>query len=116
MTSTCPLTNIGDYRGEIAMTSDEKEEFLARRREAGLKIDPATAEVDWEYAQVADPYEMILLDLPEEYQQVGRVYLARSPGSDVWVCFGDLPKATRDALWAAPGFFESGADLWPSGA
>ena len=25
--------------------------------------------------------------------QVGRLYFARSPGSDVWVCFYDLPKA-----------------------
>jgi hypothetical protein len=38
-------------------------------------------------------------DLPEEYQQTGRVYFARSPGSDVWVWFGDLPEGTRTALW-----------------
>ena len=33
-----------------------REQWLAIRREAGLKIDPQTAEVDWAYARVADPY------------------------------------------------------------
>src|SRR5262249_529069 len=66
--------------------------------EAGLKIDPAAAEVEWEYGQPGDPYG-INPDLPEEMRQVGRVYFARSPGSDIWVCFGDLPAATRTALW-----------------
>ena len=45
-----------------------------------------------------DPYG-VDPELPEEYWQVGREYFARSPGSDVWVWFGDLPDATRDALW-----------------
>ena len=36
---------------------------------------------------------------PEELQQVGRQYFARSPRSDIWVEFGDLPLVTRDALW-----------------
>jgi hypothetical protein len=39
------------------------------------------------------------IDNPEECQQVGREYFARSPGSDIWVWFGDLPEATRTALW-----------------
>src|SRR5262249_48823397 len=26
-------------------------------------------------------------------------YFARSPGSEVWVWFGDLPDAIEDALW-----------------
>jgi hypothetical protein len=45
-----------------------------------------------------DPYG-IDPDLPEEYQQVGRAYFARAPGSGTWVWFGDLPQATSDALW-----------------
>jgi hypothetical protein len=49
-------------------------------------------------AQTLDPYG-VEPDLPEEYQQVGRNYFARSPGSDVWVWFGDLPDETRNALW-----------------
>jgi hypothetical protein len=74
------------------------EQWLAIRKEAGLKIDPETAEVQYIYAQTLDPYG-VDPDLPEEYQQVGREYFARSPGSDVWVHFGDLPEATREALW-----------------
>src|SRR5262245_6113391 len=32
------------------------EQWLAIRKEAGLKIDPATAETCWQYAQTLDPY------------------------------------------------------------
>jgi hypothetical protein len=74
------------------------EDWLAVRREEGLKIDPTTAEVDWRYAETFDPYG-VDPDLPEELQQIGREYFARRPDSDVWVWFGDLPEATRDALW-----------------
>ncbi len=72
------------------------------RREAGLTIDPETAEVRWEYAWTLDPYG-IYGDPPEEYQQAGREYFARSPGSDIWVAFRDLPKTTRNALWEKLG-------------
>jgi hypothetical protein len=75
-----------------------REQWLAVRKEAGLLIDPETAEVEWTYALTLDPYG-IYPDLPEELQQVGREYFARSPGSNVWVQFGDVPEATRDALW-----------------
>ena len=64
------------------MTHDEREIWLAIRKEAGLKIDPETAEVTWRYAHTCDPYG-VYPDLPEEYQQVGREYFARSPGSEV---------------------------------
>jgi hypothetical protein len=74
------------------------KQWLAIRKEAGLKVDPETAEVCWEYAQIADPYG-VYPDLPEECQQVGRAYFARSPGSDIWVEFGNLPEEARDALW-----------------
>ena len=74
-------------------------EYLnALRKAAGLAIDPETAEVEWSYAQTLDPYGDDP-KLPEEYQQVGRAYFARSPKSDVWISFYDLPDATRDALW-----------------
>ena len=79
------------------MTDDVRNAWLASRQEAGLKIDPETAEVEWTYAQTLDPYGVYPL-LPEEYC-VGREYFARSPGSDVWVWFGDLPDAIRSALW-----------------
>jgi hypothetical protein len=73
------------------------EQWLAIREEAGLKIDPETAEVYWTYAQTADPYG-IYPDLPDEWEQIGREYFARSPGS-IWVHFDDLPEATANALW-----------------
>ena len=74
------------------------EDWLAIRKEEGHKIDPSTAEVDWNYALTLDPYG-VGLEVPEEYRQVGREYFARRPGSDVWVDFGDLPEKTRNALW-----------------
>jgi hypothetical protein len=67
------------------------------RKAVGFQIDPETAEVDWTYAQTLDPYGDDQ-NLPEECQQVGREYFARCPGSDLWIWFGDLPDATRDAL------------------
>jgi hypothetical protein len=82
-------------RAEDEMTD---EEWLAVRKEAGLRIDPDTAEVFWRYGYVIDPYGFEP-DLPAELQCVGRLYFARSPESDVWVSFYDLPDATRDALW-----------------
>ena len=74
------------------------KQWLAIRKEAGPKIDPETAEVTWIYVWELDPYG-VHPDLPEEYKQANRESFARSPGSDVWVAFGDLPAATRDALW-----------------
>jgi hypothetical protein len=68
------------------------------RKEAALKIDPDTGEVDWIYANTLDPYG-VRPDLPEEYRVAGRVYFARSAGSDVWVSFDDLPDNVREALW-----------------
>jgi len=83
----------------VEKTSAEREleEWLAIRKEAGLKIDPKTAEVFCCYALTLDPYG-VHPELPEEYRQVERTYFARSPGSDIWVEFGDLPQATVDAL------------------
>jgi hypothetical protein len=74
------------------------EQWLAIRKEAGLKIDPATAEICTLYAQTLDPYG-IYTEPPDECWQIGREYFARSPGSEIWVCFDDLPQATVDALW-----------------
>ena len=39
------------------------------------------------------------VQMPPECRQIGRVYFARAPGSDIRVHFGDLPDATRDAIW-----------------
>ena len=79
----------------------ETEQWLAIRKEAGLKIDPETAEVLWGYGQTLDPYGVKdEWELPEEFHQVGREYFARSPGSDVWVNFNDLPETVIEKLWA----------------
>jgi hypothetical protein len=78
------------------------QEWLAIRKKAGQELDPQTAEVTWGYIQILDPYG-VDPDLPEECQCVGRGYFARSPGTDVWVSFYDLPQATRDALWERHG-------------
>ena len=74
------------------------EQWLQVRKEAALRIDAKTAEVQWWHALTLDPYG-VLPELPEEYQQVGREYFARSPESDIWVWFGDLPDETRERLW-----------------
>ncbi len=71
--------------------------WRATCKEAGLRIDPEIAEVFSAYAQTLDPYGLEP-DLPQECQQVGREYFARSPRSDVWVLFEDLPPATQKAL------------------
>jgi hypothetical protein len=65
---------------------------------AGRQIDPETAEVCSVHRQVVDPYGFYP-DLPDEGDCVGRCYFARAPGSRVWIEFGDLPEATREALW-----------------
>jgi hypothetical protein len=72
----------------------EDEQWLAIRKEAGLKIDPKTAEVEWSYGLDLD------WELSEEFDQVGRQRWARSPESDIWVHFKDLPDAVREELWA----------------
>jgi hypothetical protein len=82
------------------MTNNEKtvtvEEWLTVRKEAGLQIDPETAEVMWTYANILDPYGVY----PDDSEEcIGRAYFARPSGIDVWVEFGDLPDATRNALW-----------------
>jgi hypothetical protein len=72
------------------------EQFLAARKEAGLKIDPETATVMWTYALTRDPYG--IFEVPDDYS-VGRECFVRSPNSDIWVWFDDLPEATRETLW-----------------
>ena len=87
-------------RKRTASERAEIEQWLSIRKEAGLKIDPETAEVDWSYGQTLDPYGVCdEWELPEEFHQVGREYFARSPGRDIWVHFGDLPEETRNRLW-----------------
>jgi hypothetical protein len=95
------MTNERDQsqtKKDVSTVEVTAEYLRALRKAVGLHIDPETAEVMWDYALTLDPYGDNR-DLPEECQQVGREYFARSPGSDVWIDFGDLPQRTRDALW-----------------
>lgn len=71
----------------------------AIRKEVGLRINPETAEVAWNYIEILDPHDDgIILD-PEARGCIGRGYFARSPGIKIWVEFGDLPEETAKALW-----------------
>ncbi len=68
--------------GNVNKTVDEltHEQWLQVRKEEGRKIDPDTAEVWWNWAEISD------------------AYFVRSPGSDNWVSFYDLPDKTRRRL------------------
>jgi hypothetical protein len=77
---------------------DEIDQWLAIRKREALNIDPETAEFDWSYEYIVDPYH-IYDDLTEEEKQVGRVYFTRRPGSDIWVGLYDVPDEARDRLW-----------------
>jgi hypothetical protein len=80
---------IPENENEKTTEAEKVERWLAVRKEAALQINSETAEVCWVYAQTSDPYG-VEPDLPEEYQQVGREYFARSPGSDIGVWFGPM--------------------------
>jgi hypothetical protein len=66
------MTTVENKEQVVEMTI---EEWLAIRKEAGLKIDPETAEVCWRYAQVLDPYG-VFPELAKEYDCVGVSYAA----------------------------------------
>jgi hypothetical protein len=80
----------------MARTSTDIEEI---RTEAGRRIDPTTAETTWVYGNILDPFGDDP-GLPDEHCCIGRVYFAREPDSNEWVCFYDLPSATRNVLEA----------------
>jgi hypothetical protein len=86
------------------------DQWLAIRKEAGLKIEPATAEVTFGWKYVTDPYGAFS-DLTEAERVVGRAYFARSPDSDIWVGFDDLPEETSDELWKRLGEGTDSEDL-----
>jgi hypothetical protein len=73
--------------------------WLEGRKEAGRRIDPNSADVEFTFrwAQVLDPYGV--LNLTPKERCVGRSYFACSPDSEGWVSFDDLPDKTREELW-----------------
>jgi hypothetical protein len=68
-----------------------RRQWLAIRKVAGGHIDPDTAEVTWVFGDALH-YVSGCTGLPE------RQYYARSPGSNEWIWFHDLPEATVLAL------------------
>jgi hypothetical protein len=69
-----------DHRDCIS--NAEYDRRMDERRAAGLLLDPSTAEIDWNYAQIFDSYGDGLPLLPQA-EQVGREYFARAPNSDL---------------------------------
>jgi len=85
---------------KTASEKAEDQRWRAIRKEAGLKIEPETAEVTCSYEQTLDPYGIKdEWELPEEFDSVGREYFARSPGSEIWVSFDDLPEGVSRRIW-----------------
>jgi hypothetical protein len=82
----------------MEMNSQEREQYLALVRAAAVKINPATAQVFCEKGWVLDPYRIFKHGDDWEDCYGAHNHFARSPGSDVWVWFGDLPDDTRKAL------------------
>lgn len=74
---------------EELMHKNLNAEEIAILEEAALHIDPPSAEVEWIYAE----------QIIGSYREVWREYFARSPGSNIWVWFGDLPARTQKSLW-----------------
>jgi hypothetical protein len=81
-------------------TNDELREWLASRREAGRKINVATCELGWWYANDLDPYDVLkaLGELPKDRWVVGGNHFVRTPESCGWVSEDDLPELQSKAL------------------
>jgi hypothetical protein len=76
------------------------EEWLASRKDEGLKIDPETAEVIMCWMPLYNPYGVrpgLPEGWPEELTDVDRTYFARVPAGD-WIRFEDLPTTTMSVL------------------
>src|SRR5262249_61151626 len=76
----------------MTMTKAEIAEYVAQRKQAGLLIDPETAEVEWWRANEQDPYP--IGEGPGEMGCSNKSHFVRAPGSDMWIYLGDLPEAT----------------------
>lgn len=74
---------------EEVMHKKMNSQDLAILEKAALQFDPSSAEVEWIYAE----------QVIGSYREVWREYFARSPGSNIWVWFGDLPARTQKSLW-----------------
>lgn len=100
----CDRSHLKQETTMTDLTYDELPEWLAGRKEAGLKIDIETCKLGCWYAYDLDPYGV--LELSEEERQVGSNRFVCSPESGGWVWEGDLPpdkaKAMYDRLGREP--------------
>ena len=81
------------------MTAEERQQWLASRKEAGLKINIETCELGRWPANDCDPYG-IKVDLNKEiYVQIGTNRFVRSAESRGWVCEDDLPLDKCKAMY-----------------
>jgi hypothetical protein len=70
------------YRSDDDQKAAEIEAFYEIRRAEGLKLDPETAVVISNYAQVIDPYGIYKHVWKEQYTEnncIGRTEFARAP-------------------------------------
>ncbi len=81
-----------------AQIDEGLRQWLATRKEAGLKIDIATCEIGGWYADDFDEYGS-QRKLPQDVMSIGYWIFVRSPESDGWVSEGDLPEDKHFALW-----------------
>jgi hypothetical protein len=90
---------------QVAIKSAQRLQLIEQRREnrreAGRKIDPASAFVTVAHRYLLDPYDDGDF-IPPEVRCLGAVEFARAPDSDEWIDFADLPEATADALRKQP--------------
>jgi hypothetical protein len=96
-----PHSRYGKLAQQLMRSCDAEEQIdysalLAAKEYAGT-IDPETAEVDWQDCEKDNPYR---IEPTKSNYWDTRMYFARAPWSDIWIWFGDLPVAVRDALWA----------------
>jgi hypothetical protein len=84
-------------RDTPAVFSRATDEMIAKRKAAGLLVDPGTAEICWVYGETPDRYGDLEV-MPDEWSQIGRNYLARLSPADPWIWFDGLPDTVRDAL------------------
>ena len=69
----------------------EQREIRDAHIQAGLRIDAATAEVNWTCTKIGDPYGFSAV-MP--WHASGKTYWACSLDEGTWVPFDDLPVAT----------------------
>lgn len=82
------------------MNTEQKmtpKQWKALYKEAGQRVDPATAKTTRMYVNTFDPYG--LHNFGPEFVQVGQEEFAYEPVSDLWVWFGDLSEEVRTQLW-----------------